>query len=200
MGERAATRMWRSWRSRPCASGAPVARSGSTSSDHAQVELRAVWSDIERTRGQAAGTGGEWVGKLHMSDERDCERSASTRRWRSTRNGRANTSCRRARGRRQRRDAGGSHSWKPQFSPNADLTVSSVLGARVDLVYHRLSILTRGEQAAAGAMRAVRARGKKKERENGARGIGEECASRKYAGRENMRGKRVFFRVANFLG
>ncbi|RCV04573.1 hypothetical protein SETIT_1G010900v2 [Setaria italica] len=90
MGERAATRMWRSWPSRPCASGAPVARSGWTSSDHVQVELRA------RTRGQAAGTGGEWVGKLHMSDEWDCERSASTRRRRSTRNGRANTGCRRA--------------------------------------------------------------------------------------------------------
>ncbi|RCV32538.1 hypothetical protein SETIT_7G011000v2 [Setaria italica] len=117
MGERAATRMWRSWRSRPCASGAPVARSGSTSSDHAQVELRTLWSDIERTRGQAAGTDGEWVGKLHMSDERDCEQSESTRRRQTTRNSRANTGCRRARGRRQRRNAGGSHSMEITVLP-----------------------------------------------------------------------------------
>ncbi|RCV12897.1 hypothetical protein SETIT_2G304000v2 [Setaria italica] len=118
-------------------------------------ELRAVWSDIERTSGQAAGTGGEWVGKLHMSDERDCERSASTRRRRSTRNARANTGCRRARGQRQRRDA-----------------------ARVNLVYHRLSILAaQSEQPVAGAMRAVRVRGKKKEHGNRARRIREERAS-----------------------
>uniref|UniRef100_K3ZYG6 Uncharacterized protein n=1 Tax=Setaria italica TaxID=4555 RepID=K3ZYG6_SETIT len=68
--------------------------------------------------------------------------------------------------------------WKPQFSPNADLTVSSVIGARVNLVYHRLSILAaQSEQPVAGAMRAVRVRGKKKEHGNRARRIREERAS-----------------------